>query len=375
VRDLQAGENFEIDTPNLAFRATEPGDYRIDVAADGSTTRVAVRSGSAQVFGEDGQALRIAAGEQASFGGRTLAPVPSPRAWTDAFDRWAEDRNRLEDASLSARYLPPGVVGSVGLDRYGSWDEDPEFGAVWFPSGLADDWAPYRYGHWETIQPWGWTWVDDAPWGFAPFHYGRWTTIGGRWAWVPGRLPRRPAYLPAQVRHRDAPPPRYLREGTREGTRDGAGPGHRDERFDRDAPRERRMPRLQGALPSVEAAPPVRAWERGEGRDDRRALPPAVREQLRAQHEQDRLQREAEREAREQIRRQEQQRRAAPQFRNGAPDVQDVAPRVRNVAPQVRNVAPQVRNVAPHAPARVHQVAPDDDAPPRRAHGRWRRDD
>ena len=22
--------------------------------------------------------------------------------------------------------------------------------------------------------PWGWTWVDDAPWGFAPFHYGRW---------------------------------------------------------------------------------------------------------------------------------------------------------------------------------------------------------
>jgi hypothetical protein len=371
VRDLQAGENFEIDTPNLAFRATEPGDYRIDVAADGSATRVAVRSGSAQVFGENGQALRIAAGEQASFGGRTLAPAPSPRAWTDAFDRWAEDRNRLEDASLSARYLPPGVVGSAGLDRYGSWDQDPEFGAVWFPSGLADDWAPYRYGHWETIQPWGWTWVDDAPWGFAPFHYGRWTTIGGRWAWVPGRLPRRPAYLPAQERHRDAPAPRHLREDTR----DGAWPGRRDEHFDREAPRERRLPRPQGALPSVQAAPPVRAWERGEGRDDRRALPPSVREQLRAQHEQDRLQREAERQAREQIRRQEQQRRAAPQFRNGAPDVQDVAPPVRNVAPQVRNVAPQVRNVAPHAPAQVQQVVPDDDGPPRGGHGRWRRDD
>jgi hypothetical protein len=371
VRDLQAGENFEIDTPNLALRATGPGDYRIDVAADGSATRVAVRSGSAQVFGENGQALRIAAGEQASFGGRTLQPAPSPRAGTDAFDRWAGDRNRLEDASLSARYLPPGVVGSTDLDRYGNWDQDPEFGAVWFPEGVAADWAPYRYGHWETIQPWGWTWVDDAPWGFAPFHYGRWTTIGGRWAWVPGRLPRRPAYVPAQVRHRDAPPPRHLREGAR----DGAGPDRRDQRFDGDATRERRPPRPQGALPSVQAAAPARPWERQESRDDRRALPPAVREQLRAQREQDRLQRDAERDARQQIRRQEEQRRAAPQLRNGAPDVQDVAPRVRNVAPQVRNVVPQVRNVAPHAPAQVQQVVPDDAAPARRAHGRWRRDD
>ena len=22
----------------------------------------------------------------------------------------------------------------------------------------------------------GWTWVDDAPWGWAPYHYGRWRT-------------------------------------------------------------------------------------------------------------------------------------------------------------------------------------------------------
>ena len=33
VRSLPEGENFEIDTPNLAYRAAYPGDYRIDVDA------------------------------------------------------------------------------------------------------------------------------------------------------------------------------------------------------------------------------------------------------------------------------------------------------------------------------------------------------
>jgi hypothetical protein len=61
------------------------------------------------------------------------------------------------------------------------------------------DWAPYRYGRWEYVSPWGWTWVDDAPWGFAPFHYGRWAQIGPRWAWVPGRIGPRPVYAPALV--------------------------------------------------------------------------------------------------------------------------------------------------------------------------------
>jgi hypothetical protein len=28
------------------------------------------------------------------------------------------------------------------------------------------------------MSPWGWTWVDNAPWGFAPFHYGRWVGAG-----------------------------------------------------------------------------------------------------------------------------------------------------------------------------------------------------
>jgi len=48
------------------------------------------------------------------------------------------------------------------------------------------------------VEPWGWTWVDDAPWGFAPFHYGRWVYVG-YWAWVPGPVAVRPVYAPALV--------------------------------------------------------------------------------------------------------------------------------------------------------------------------------
>ena len=47
--------------------------------------------------------------------------------------------------------------------------------------------------------PWGWTWVDDAPWGFAPFHYGRWAYVGGSWGWIPGPVSQRPVYAPALV--------------------------------------------------------------------------------------------------------------------------------------------------------------------------------
>src|ERR1019366_4804757 len=48
------------------------------------------------------------------------------------------------------------------------------------------------------VEPWGWTWIDDAPWGFAPFHYGRWAYAGG-WYWIPGTLAPRPVYAPALV--------------------------------------------------------------------------------------------------------------------------------------------------------------------------------
>ena len=71
------------------------------------------------------------------------------------------------------------------LDAAGKWATTPAAGPVWYPTAVAADWAPYRYGHWAFVAPWGWTWIDDAPWGFAPFHYGRWAQFDGRWGWSP----------------------------------------------------------------------------------------------------------------------------------------------------------------------------------------------
>jgi hypothetical protein len=199
VRDLAQGENFEIGTPNVAVRALQAGDYRIDVDGQAQQTRIVVHSGLAAVYGEGGQSIHLGAGQQATFAGRSLAQVNARNYAQDAFGQWAAQRNREEDQAIAARYVPRGVVGATDLDPYGTWNQDPTYGAVWYPTVTVANWAPYRYGRWSWISPWGWTWIDDAPWGFAPFHYGRWTVIGSRWAWVPGRLAPRPVYAPALV--------------------------------------------------------------------------------------------------------------------------------------------------------------------------------
>ena len=199
VRELAAGENFEIDTPNLALRATQAGEYRIDVGPEGKETRVVVLSGMVTVYGEGGESLNLGAGQQASFAGRYLAQVNGPVWRADEFAQWAAARNQAEDQSIAARHVPRGVVGYAQLDQHGTWSQDANYGTVWYPQVPTADWAPYRDGRWEWVQPWGWTWVDAAPWGFAPFHYGRWAQIGPRWAWVPGQLAARPLYSPALV--------------------------------------------------------------------------------------------------------------------------------------------------------------------------------
>jgi hypothetical protein len=199
VRELQPGENFEIGTPNLALRALQPGEYRLDVDSSNGETQVTVLSGMAALFGEGGQTLNLGTGQRANFVGRELAQVPAPNFRPDDFGQWAAERNRQEDQSIAARYVPRGVVGYPDLDQHGVWSQDASLGAVWYPRVDVAEWAPYRYGHWSWIQPWGWTWIDDAPWGFAPFHYGRWTMLGNRWAWVPGRMGARPVYAPALV--------------------------------------------------------------------------------------------------------------------------------------------------------------------------------
>jgi hypothetical protein len=199
VRRLLEGETVEVDTPNLAFVARAPGDYRLVVAPDGSTTDVAVLRGGGDVYG-DGTSLALAPGQAYRFGGQDLNNyVVLPPAPPDDFDRWAFGRDQRFERAVARRYVPQGVVGAEDLDDYGSWRAVPEYGTVWVPDRAPRGWAPYHAGHWSWIDPWGWTWIDDQPYGYAVSHYGRWIRTPDTWAWVPTPVESRPVYAPALV--------------------------------------------------------------------------------------------------------------------------------------------------------------------------------
>ena len=199
VRELREGDLYEVDTPNLAFTIKEAGAFRVDVNENGDGTRVSVIRGEGEITA-GGHTYQVHAGEQAELNGVDdpeyhVGQAPSP----DDLDRWATDRDLKEEHSESARYVSRDVPGYSDLDDYGSWREEPDYGAVWYPRSVDVGWAPYSYGYWNWVGPWGWTWVDYAPWGFAPYHYGRWAFVGGSWGWCPGPVYARPFYGPAFV--------------------------------------------------------------------------------------------------------------------------------------------------------------------------------
>ena len=203
LRDLADDEAVEIDTPNVAVTLLRAGEYRIDADGDSSTAAVTVRSGNANVTG-GGVAFTVRPRQTGkAIGMDNVSQDVGPSLPQGEFDYWCEARDRSEDeaATASAQYIPRDMVGYEDLDRNGSWSDSPDYGPVWQPRTVAVDWAPYRYGHWVWIDPWGWTWIDDAPWGFAPFHYGRWVVYRGSWVWVPGHYGggMRPVYAPALV--------------------------------------------------------------------------------------------------------------------------------------------------------------------------------
>src|SRR5271154_5251088 len=199
VRNVSAGDAFEIDTPNLAFTIDRGGEYRIETDPNGASTVVIVREGQGEVTG-GGDSWDLPEGQRYIFNGTDqLSYDASPAPPFDDFENWCQSRDQRENASQSAKYVSRDIDGYYDLDQYGDWQTDPDYGAVWIPRGVDSGWAPYQAGHWVYVAPWGWTWVDAEPWGFAPFHYGRWAFVGGYWGWVPGPLVVRPVYAPALV--------------------------------------------------------------------------------------------------------------------------------------------------------------------------------
>ena len=198
LHELDPEAMFEIDAPNASVSLVRPGSYRIGVDGAGNTT-VAIRTGQIQVVTSAGQSVILRGGQGAEFSSSGDVDVASVAA-ADDFDRWCARRERRWGASQFAnRYVSSDVVGAQELDNYGEWSQEADYGYVWYPTAVAVDWAPYRNGRWLWVTPWGWTWVDNAPWGYAPFHYGRWAYLRERWGWVPAPPRSRAVYAPALV--------------------------------------------------------------------------------------------------------------------------------------------------------------------------------
>lgn len=196
-------DQFRIETDHGAWVVDQSGRYRVDASPDRNETRLAVFAGTARF--ENGSAnLNVALGKMLVVQGHASASsFTFERANETNFDRWSESRDVKWDEThqrvASSDVISPYMTGYEDLDTNGDWVDDAEYGRLWTPRTVVTGWVPYRYGSWSYVRPWGWTWIDDAPWGFAPFHYGRWVQIRARWYWAPGRYRHRPIYAPALV--------------------------------------------------------------------------------------------------------------------------------------------------------------------------------
>lgn len=198
VRYIEPNQVYEVDTPNLAFTVRQPGYYQLDVSASEGSTMTSVQSGSAEVYGIE-NAYKIAEGKAFQFYDEDLKDFEAVEFAPDNFDSWCMKQATRGEGGKAERYVSKNIIGYEDLDRYGQWETVQDYGTVWIPSEVATEWVPYSDGEWSWIEPWGWTWVDNAPWGFAPYHYGRWTFVESRWFWVPGPLDLRAYYAPALV--------------------------------------------------------------------------------------------------------------------------------------------------------------------------------
>ncbi len=192
VYKIAPKQDYEIDTPNLAFVIQKPGNYRIDIDAEGNAS-ISVYNGEAKVIGEqinysmiENQALK--------FMGNDLNHPQTLELKKDELDLAC-----FAPKPESSRYVSNEMIGCEDLEEHGEWISTDLYGQVWVPAGVGVDWVPYGAGEWVWIDPWGWTWIDGQPWGFAPFHYGRWAFLDSHWVWIPGPSAALPVYAPALV--------------------------------------------------------------------------------------------------------------------------------------------------------------------------------
>ena len=185
---------YQIDTPFVSVKSEGPAKVRVGVD---SSVAIAVRLGDAAVEG-GGAKITLHSGDYLNVPDKSSPVDVSLLPDEDSWDRFSDDRDRQLADAESAAHLPPDLARVAGnLDAYGTWHNDPRYGAVWCPRETDANWRPYLHGQWVWTEPFGWTWMSAEAWGWAPYHYGTWVREPYGWAWVPG--PAQQYWCPAVV--------------------------------------------------------------------------------------------------------------------------------------------------------------------------------
>ncbi len=186
LAELQGADgNPQIDTPSLAVRPTQTGDYRVTVLSNGETL-VTVRAGAATIATTNGSQTLTPGSTVVAYG----SSLRSQNAiGFDSFDQFNISRDQaIVSAYNSNPYLSPQLAGSSNLANYGQWQNVPGYGYAWAPNNQSQtNFAPYQNGQWVWEPGYGYTWVDNAPYGNTTSHYGTWfnnPNYGG-WLWQP----------------------------------------------------------------------------------------------------------------------------------------------------------------------------------------------
>jgi hypothetical protein len=124
----------ESHTPNTQVALTRPGLYRIEVAADSSTTKVGVREGEGFVALANGQQQALP-GQMVSVSGIEPLAADFPQ-WASASTASTPGvRTVIVTMSAHARRLTCRGRWSVSSSstHTGAGNDNPTYGAVWYP--------------------------------------------------------------------------------------------------------------------------------------------------------------------------------------------------------------------------------------------------
>jgi hypothetical protein len=193
--NLQKGDDVSISTGNGDVTVPRSGRFRIDSSQSQNWVtvfhgKVDVANGGSTTAVENGKTLHF--GAAASGEADQTSMDRSPR--TDAFDKWASDRQQAQDNSQegAGEFLRQRdyQFSTADLYNYGLWSNVSGYGMAWQPFGMGANWMPFSNGAWMFDDMGAdWMWASAEPWGWLPYHYGGWVFLDGEgWFWIPQNL-------------------------------------------------------------------------------------------------------------------------------------------------------------------------------------------